>query len=45
MRFLISRPDGVNRPDIDSMSVSPDGERLVFIGVATDGRRQHGCGP
>lgn len=45
VRFLISRPDGVNRPDIDSMSVSPDGERLVFIGVATDGRRQHGCGP
>ena len=22
------------------MSVSPDGERLVFIGLATDGRRQ-----
>ncbi|PWU05460.1 MAG: hypothetical protein C5B51_14450 [Terriglobia bacterium] len=40
VRFLISPPDRVTTPDIDSMSVSPDGARLVFIGVAADGRRQ-----
>jgi Tol biopolymer transport system component/DNA-binding winged helix-turn-helix (wHTH) protein len=40
VRFLVSPPDRVSMPDIDSMSVSPDGERLVFIGVAADGRRQ-----
>ena len=40
VRFLISPPDGVTMPDIDSMFVSPDGERLVFVGVAADGRRQ-----
>ena len=31
VRFLVSPPDRVTMPDIDSMSVSPDGERLVFI--------------
>jgi Tol biopolymer transport system component/DNA-binding winged helix-turn-helix (wHTH) protein len=40
LRFLISSPDGVTMPDIDSMFVSPDGERLAFVGVAADGRRQ-----
>jgi eukaryotic-like serine/threonine-protein kinase len=40
VRFLISSPDRVSMPDIDSMFVSPDGERLVFVGVAADGRRQ-----
>jgi Tol biopolymer transport system component/DNA-binding winged helix-turn-helix (wHTH) protein len=40
VQFLIAPPDRVTTPDIDSMSVSPDGARLVFIGVAADGRRQ-----
>ena len=40
VQFLISPPEHVTMPDMDSMSVSPDGERLVFIGVAADGRRQ-----
>ncbi len=40
VRFLISPPDQVTTPDIDSLSVSPDGEHLVFIGVAPDGKRQ-----
>jgi Tol biopolymer transport system component/DNA-binding winged helix-turn-helix (wHTH) protein len=40
VRFLISSPERVTMPDIDSMFVSPDGERLVFVAVAADGRRQ-----
>jgi len=40
IQFLIAPPDHVTTPDLDSMSVSPDGARLVFIGVAADGRRQ-----
>ena len=40
VQFLIAPPDHVTTPDLDSMFVSPDGARLVFIGVAADGRRQ-----
>ena len=40
VQFLIAPPDHVTTPDLDPMSVSPDGARLVFIGVAADGRRQ-----
>src|SRR5215472_7166080 len=40
VQFLIAPPDHVTTPDLDSMFVSPDGARLVFIGVAMDGRRQ-----
>jgi Tol biopolymer transport system component/DNA-binding winged helix-turn-helix (wHTH) protein len=40
IRMQISPPDGVSSPDIDSFAVSPDGERLVFIGAGSDGRRQ-----
>ena len=40
IRMQVSPPDGVIAPDIDSFSVSPDGERLVFIGVGPDGRKQ-----
>jgi Tol biopolymer transport system component/DNA-binding winged helix-turn-helix (wHTH) protein len=40
IRMQISAPDGISTPDIDSFALSPDGERLVFIGVGSDGRRQ-----
>lgn len=40
VQFLIAPPEHVTTPDLDSMSISPDGERLVFLGVAADGRRQ-----
>jgi Tol biopolymer transport system component/DNA-binding winged helix-turn-helix (wHTH) protein len=40
VQFLIAPPEHVTTPDLDSMAVSPDGARLVFIGVAADGRRQ-----
>lgn len=40
IQFLIAPPEHVTTPDLDSMSISPDGERLVFLGVAPDGRRQ-----
>jgi DNA-binding winged helix-turn-helix (wHTH) protein/Tol biopolymer transport system component len=38
--FIVSPPDRVNIPDLDSISLSPDGERVGFIGVASDGKRQ-----
>jgi eukaryotic-like serine/threonine-protein kinase len=40
VQFLIAPPEHVTTPDLDSMAVSPDGARLVFIGVSVDGRRQ-----
>ena len=40
IRMQISPPEGVVSPDVDSFSMSPDGDRLVFIGVGPDGRRQ-----
>ena len=33
-------PDRVRIADIDSVSISPDGERLVFIGAGPDSKRQ-----
>src|SRR6202023_1661499 len=38
--FLVSPPERVTIPDLDSISLSPDGERVGFIGVASDGKRQ-----
>ncbi len=38
--FLITPPDLVSTPDADSIAVSPDGNRVVFIGVGADGAKQ-----
>ncbi|MEO8049422.1 MAG: winged helix-turn-helix domain-containing protein [Acidobacteriota bacterium] len=38
--FLIIPPDLVSTPDADSIAVSPDGNRIVFIGVGADGAKQ-----
>ncbi len=40
VRFLISPPDQVMTPDTVSFAISPNGDRLVFVGVGPDGRRQ-----
>ncbi len=40
VRFRIAPPDSVTMPDADPITISPDGERLAFIGVASDGGRQ-----
>ena len=40
VRFEILPPKGVTFADLDTVSISPDGERLLFIGTASDGRRQ-----
>lgn len=38
--FLISPPDGTVIPDVDSIAVSPSGDRVAFIGVGRDGGKQ-----
>lgn len=40
VRFSISPANSITMPDADPITVSPDGERLAFIGVASDGSRQ-----
>jgi DNA-binding winged helix-turn-helix (wHTH) protein len=40
VRFRIAPPDSITMPDADPITVSPDGARLAFIGVASDGGRQ-----
>jgi eukaryotic-like serine/threonine-protein kinase len=39
VRFQIPPPEGVIISDIDSISMSPDGERLMFIGIGPDSKR------
>src|SRR5581483_3019665 len=39
VRFQIPPPAGVILSDIDSIALSPDGERLIFIGIRSDGKR------
>ena len=38
--FLITPPDLVTTPDADSIAVSPNGDRVIFIGVGPDGSKQ-----
>jgi eukaryotic-like serine/threonine-protein kinase len=38
--FLISPPDRIFTPDLDSIAVSPNGDRLLFVGVGPDGGKQ-----
>src|SRR5262249_16710477 len=38
--FQISPPESFATPDLDSLAVSPNGDRLVFVGVGPDGGRQ-----
>lgn len=38
--FQISPPDRITIPDTDSIAVSPNGDRMVFVGVGPDGGRQ-----
>jgi Tol biopolymer transport system component/DNA-binding winged helix-turn-helix (wHTH) protein len=38
--FVVSPPERVTIADLDSISLSPDGARMAFIGVASDGKRQ-----
>ena len=40
IRLNLLPPDGVTIPDMDSISVSPDGEHVIFIGVEPDGKKQ-----
>jgi eukaryotic-like serine/threonine-protein kinase len=40
VRFQVAPPEGVRIGDIDSVSISPDGKQLVFIGAGPDTRRQ-----
>src|SRR5579862_5685393 len=39
-RFLINPPAKVTIQDLDSISLSPDGSKLAFIGEASDGQKQ-----
>ena len=38
--FLITLPDLVTTPDMGSIAMSPKGDRVLFIGVRPDGRKQ-----
>ena len=38
--FQISPPESFATPDVDSIALSPNGDRLVFVGVGPDGGRQ-----
>ncbi len=38
--FQISPPESFATPDLDSIALSPNGDRLVFVGVGPDGGRQ-----
>src|SRR5438552_3438741 len=38
--FQISPPESLATPDLDSIILSPTGDRLVFVGVGPDGGRQ-----
>src|SRR5712691_830514 len=38
--FLITLPDLVTAPDVGSIAMSPNGDRVLFIGVRPDGRKQ-----
>ncbi len=38
--FLITPPDLVTTPDADSIAISPNGDRVLFIGVGPDGSKQ-----
>ena len=38
--FLITLPDLVTTPDVGSIAMSPNGDRVLFIGVRPDGRKQ-----
>ncbi len=40
VRFQIPPPEGVIISDLDSISMSPDGERLMYIGTGSDSKRQ-----
>lgn len=40
LRFQISPPEQVRIWDLDSLALSPDGEKLVFIGLGSNTQRQ-----
>ena len=42
--FQISPPESFATSDVDSIALSPNGDRLLFVGVRPDGGRHYGCG-
>ena len=40
VRLSLLPPEGVMIPDLDSVSISPDGENVIFLGVDSDGKKQ-----
>lgn len=40
IRLNLLPPDGVTIPDLNSISVSPNGEHIVFQGVDSDGKKE-----